>query len=126
MIWNNHQFVITDRRLSPLFYFFIIVCQYLKNETAVAKSRMFPFRFYTAFDVLSDLEDFSKKSYEKPKNKNLDQKMIDRIMKTNQEKMKTMNKNAIKKFEQALNDAIAVATKKNIPPLSGNWCIVFY
>ena len=46
--------------------------------------------------------------------------MIDRIMKTNQEKMKTMNKNAIKKFEQALNDAITVATKKNIPPLSGN------
>ena len=81
---------------------------------------MFPFRFYTAFDILSDLEDFSQKSYEKPKNKNLDQKMIDRIMKTNQEKMKTMNKNAIKKFEQALNDAIAVATKKNIPPLSGN------
>ena len=80
---------------------------------------MFPFRFYTAFDVLSDLEEFSKKSYEKPKNKNLDQKMMDRIMKTNQEKMKTMNKNAIKKFEQALNDAIAVATKKNIPPLSG-------
>merc|ERR1712226_1220534 len=45
------------------------VCQYLKNETAVAKSRMFPFRFYTAFDILSDLEDFSQKSYEKPKNK---------------------------------------------------------
>ena len=28
---------------------------------------MFPFRFYTAFDVLSDLENFSQESYKEPK-----------------------------------------------------------
>ena len=43
------------------------VCAYIQNEKAVAKSRMFPFRFYTAFDVLSDLENFSQESYKEPK-----------------------------------------------------------
>ena len=28
---------------------------------------MFPFRFYTAFDVLSDLEKLSQESYKEPK-----------------------------------------------------------
>ena len=43
------------------------VCAYIQNEKAVAKSRMFPFRFYTAFDVLSDLENLSQESYKEPK-----------------------------------------------------------
>ena len=43
------------------------VCAYIQNEKAVAKSRMFPFRFYTAFDVLSDLEKLSQESYKEPK-----------------------------------------------------------
>ncbi len=32
------------------------VCKYISNEKAVAGSRMFPFRFFTAFDVLDDLD----------------------------------------------------------------------
>ena len=44
------------------------VCNYIKNEKAVANSRMFPYRFYTAFDILSELEEFSTKTYESPKN----------------------------------------------------------
>lgn len=35
-----------------------------------------------------------------------------------------MNKSAIKHFEKALNEAVVVATKKNIPPLSGNILIL--
>ena len=94
------------------------VCAYIQNEKAVGKSRMFPFRFYTAFDVLSDLEKFSQGTYKEPK-KNLDistKKMIA----TKQKKQAKMNSKAIKKLESALNNAIQVATQKNIPPLSGN------
>ncbi len=32
------------------------VCKHLSGEKAVQSSRMMPFRFFTAFDVLDDLE----------------------------------------------------------------------
>ena len=43
------------------------VCKYISNPRAVAGSRMFPFRFYTAFDALNDLEEMSKKEIQPPK-----------------------------------------------------------
>ena len=43
------------------------VCKYISNSRAVAGSRMFPFRFYTAFDALNDLEELSKKEVQPPK-----------------------------------------------------------
>ena len=98
------------------------MCAYIQNEKAVAKSRMFPFRFYTAFDVLSDLEKFSQESYKEPK-KNLDiatKKSLQNKMK----KKAQMNVKAIQKFEEALNGAIQIATQKNIPALSGRTLIL--
>ena len=80
---------------------------------------MFPFRFYTAFDVLSDLEKFSQETYKECQQKKLDiatKKMIA----AKQKKKAKMNAKAIEKFESALNNAIKVATQKNIPPLAGN------
>ena len=32
------------------------VCSYISNETAVTRSRMFPFQFFTAYDVLSEVK----------------------------------------------------------------------
>ena len=43
------------------------VCKYVSNPRAVAGSRMFPFRFYTAFDALNDLEEMSKKEVQPPR-----------------------------------------------------------
>ena len=43
------------------------VCKYISNTRAVAGSRMFPFRYYTAFDALNDLEEMSKKEIQPPK-----------------------------------------------------------
>ena len=43
------------------------VCKYLSNPRAVAGSRMFPFRFYTAFDALNDLEEMSQKEVQPPR-----------------------------------------------------------
>ena len=32
------------------------VCSYISNQTAVVRSRMFPFQFFTAYDVLSEVK----------------------------------------------------------------------
>lgn len=40
------------------------VCNYIKNEKAVAGSKMFPYRFFTAFDVLAEVKEFMAKDFE--------------------------------------------------------------
>ena len=45
------------------------VCSYLKNEKAVSNSRLFPYRFFTAFDVLSELREFADKELQEPNKK---------------------------------------------------------
>ena len=83
------------------------VCNNIKNERAVAKSKMFPFRYYTAFDVLSELEEFADKKYEPPKKvKNRNPKLLENMINDKMTKQYNMNRGAIKRFEQALNDAI--------------------
>ena len=37
---------------------------YLTNEKAVVKSRMFPFRFYKAYEVLDELQVFKEKNFQ--------------------------------------------------------------
>lgn len=56
------------------------VCSYIKNERAVVGSRMLPYRFFTAFDILSDLKDFSHKQFQRPKKSAAD-KGINRMVK---------------------------------------------
>ena len=83
------------------------VCNNIKNERAVAKSKMFPFRYYTAFDVLSELEEFADKKYEPPKKvKNRNPKVLENMINDKMAKQYNMNRSGIKRFEQALNDAI--------------------
>ena len=68
---------------------------------------MFPFRYYTAFDVLSELEEFADKKYEPPKKvKNRNPKLLENMINDKMTKQYNMNRGAIKRFEQALNDAI--------------------
>ena len=45
------------------------ICQYLQNEKAVASSRLFPYRFYTAFDILSEVREFKAKGFHMPTDK---------------------------------------------------------
>ena len=113
------------------------VCQMITNEKMVAGSRLFPFRFYTAFDVLDDLENFSAthfkndvknygKKFEKKKFQ-LRQKKKDIKGKQNEKlinKQKTMNDKAIEAFRKALDKAVKIATVKNIPPIKGVTIVV--
>ncbi len=109
------------------------VCSNIRNEKAVANSRMFPHRFYTAFDVLNELRTMCDKKWVEPKkapqskkgagadNKYDDTKRLVNKMKRQQE---VMNKGAIEKFEKALEGAVLVATRRNIPPMKGSTLIL--
>lgn len=93
------------------------VCSYIKNEKAVVGSRMFPYRFFTAFDILSDLKEFSQQKFAKSKKSKTELKNIKK-----QSQMCSLQ--VIEKIENALNEAIIIATKKNIPPMKGKTLIL--
>ena len=41
-----------------------LAVNYLTNEKAVVRSRMFPYRFYTAYDILDELKNFKEKNFQ--------------------------------------------------------------
>jgi len=106
------------------------VCSYLSNEKAVAGSRMFPFRFYSAFDVLDDLDklyaadmnDDMSATKRRRREKTMEQDDITKA-KAKRAKLRRrqnqMNDKAIQPFRRALEKAVTVATKQNIPPMKG-------
>ena len=104
-----------------------LATQYLTNEKAVGRSRMFPYRFYTAYDVLDELKDFKEKIFQvydkKHKNPTEEElKKVEGLQKKFTElkrKQKTMNEKAIEEFKKALDRAVEIATYQNIPPIKG-------
>ncbi len=103
------------------------VCRYISSEKAVAGSRMFPFRFYTAFDVLDDLEklagaEIGKKPRNRQSLKKMDKEELE-AQKIKEARLKrrqaTMNKAALQPFRKALEKAAAIAAARNVPPLKG-------
>jgi telomerase protein component 1 len=111
------------------------VCNYISNEKAVAGSRMFPFRFYTAFDVLDDLAKLSETNFDseelQKRRKIKEQTMTPADIekeKIKRAKIKRrqgqMNRGALQPLRRALEKAVAVATRQNIPPMKGRTLIV--
>lgn len=115
------------------------VAKYISNEKAVIGSRMFPFQFYTAFDVLRDLDVFKDKTINqsdllktngmktKPKGKGsyseamLKKKIYHKLIK----RKETMNSGSITVFQDALEKAVTIASNNNIPPVKGSTLILF-
>lgn len=130
------------------------VCKYIGNEKAVINSRMFPFRFYTAFDVLDDLLGLSNASlamkYGRQSNiywwslqtrpssfhsaprgrakltkaEKEKQAWHERKLETLKKRQEGMNKEAIGLFKKALDKAIFQATVFNIPPIKGHTLVL--
>ena len=104
-----------------------LAVNYLTNEKAVVKSRMFPYRFYKAYEVLDELQVFKEKNFQvfDRKHTNLtkeERKKVEGLEKKFKElktKQKTMNDKAIDIFKKALDTAVEIATNQNIPPIRG-------
>ena len=105
-----------------------LAVNYLTNEKAVVRSRMFPYRFYTAYDILDELKNFKEKNfqvYDKNYTKNPTKeelKKVEGLRKKFEElklKQKTMNDKSIENFKAALDKAVVIATNQNIPPIKG-------
>ena len=112
-----------------------LAIHYLTNEKAVVKSRMFPYQFYTAYDILDELKNFKEKNFQvydkndsrTPTKEEL--KKVEGLRKKFEElkqKQKTMNDKSIDDFKQALDKAVEIATNQNIPPIKGVTTILLH
>ncbi len=89
----------------------------------VAGSRLFPFRFFTAYDILDDLEKFSSSHFvlkhahkaKRLRKEEMEYKKSNRLL----QKQQKMNAKAIEAFRKALDKAVKIATIRNIPPIKG-------
>ena len=74
-----------------------LAANYLTNEKAVVKSRMFPFRFYKAYEVLDELQVFKEKNFQVFKRI---KKYMDPNNVLNPGKIITTKSSVIKKFQK--------------------------
>ena len=95
------------------------IASYISNETAVTRARMFPFQYFTAFDVLKDLRDLKEGKRERKKTTKPEEKK-ERWMLLKEEKQAEMAKNLntthLDLLKKALDTAVNISARKNVPP----------
>ena len=104
------------------------VASYISNETAVSKSRMFPFQYFTAYDILNEVKEIKEKG-NKPKPKNTSkEKEKEKWMLKKEEKqkqlIKTLNLSHMETLRKSLDKAVNIAARNNIPPMKGRTLIL--
>ena len=96
------------------------VAAYISNETAVSKSRMFPFQYFSAFDVLKDLREMKEGKKERRKPTGAEEKK-EKWMVAKEEKQaalaKGINCSHLDQLKKALDAAVNMAARSNVPPL---------
>ncbi|XP_039262627.2 telomerase protein component 1-like [Styela clava] len=128
----------------------IQVIKILTNERAVTRSRQFPFRFFSAYEVLSELEKEIEKQemYKKhglkyflkgtqkyylnrkfgdQQTKTAEEKQVDFIRKQVHKKYGkefAYNQELINRYRKALDTAVRIATVSNVPPIQGHTVIL--
>ena len=88
----------------------------LNDERAVVNSRQFPFRFFSAYEVLTDLENIADgvipPKY-KPKKGKKAPKPLPKV-----------EHELLKRYRSALDNALKIATSYNVKPISGSTLIL--
>uniref|UniRef100_A0AAR2L1V2 TROVE domain-containing protein n=1 Tax=Pygocentrus nattereri TaxID=42514 RepID=A0AAR2L1V2_PYGNA len=82
----------------------------LTSKNAVIQSRQFPFRFLSAYKVILELNRFGKPSYS---------------VRVSLLKVKKYTPELLERYRQALEKAVQISCRYNVPPLSGRTLIVF-
>ena len=88
----------------------------LNDERAVINSRQFPFRFFSAYEVLVELERISKGEIE-PKSKG-------KKSKKPAKEMPKLDVALLQRYRTALDNALKIATCYNVKPISGSTLIL--
>lgn len=94
----------------------------LTDETSVINSRQFPFRFFSAYEVLSQLE--TAQTTVKPMMKGVLKgsnplKKIRKVKET-----PSVSTDLLKKYRNALDTALKISTKHNVKPIKGNTIVL--
>ena len=87
----------------------------LNDERAVVNSRQFPFRFFSAYEVLVQLEKISKGEVV-PKTKGKGKKPS--------KEMPKIDPALLQRYRSALDNALKIATTYNVKPISGSTLIL--
>ena len=98
------------------------VAGYISNETAVARARMFPFQYFTAYDVLTDLRELKEGKERRKRPGVKDEKPEkERWMVAKEAKQaalaKSLNLSHLSQLKRALDTAVNLAARSNVPPL---------
>ncbi len=93
----------------------------LTDERSVVNSRQFPFRFFSAYEVLNQLETNSKV---KPLMKGVikGSNPLKKIRKVKEIPM--VSPDLLKKYRNALDGALKIATRHNVKPIKGNTIVL--
>lgn len=117
-----------------------VIEQRLTNEHAVASSRQFPFRFFSAYTILEQIEKGVVQSANKSSRKcrelsvedkaQLTPQQLDRVRRAEEraqlaeKKKKELEERrppgeVIAAYKQALDEAVKIAIRRNVPPIRG-------
>ena len=106
------------------------VCKYICNEVAVSRGKMFPFQYFTAYDVLNEIKEIkeNKKDRRIPKKRPDEDKekakwMIEKEKKR-EEMIESINLKHVEAVQKALDKAVNIAARRNIPPLKGTTLVL--
>ena len=105
------------------------VCKYISNEVAVSRGKMFPFQYFTAYDILNEIKDIKEgKNKNKNKNKKDQEKEKEKWMLAKEKKrnviISNVNLKHIEAVKKALDMAVNTSARRNIPPLKGTTLIL--
>ena len=104
------------------------VATYISNETAIIKSRMFPFQYFTAYDILKEVEDMKSGANGARKSGVTKDKEKEKWMLKKEEKqrqmIKSLNLSHVQSLKKALDKAVNISARCNIPPLKGRTLIL--
>ena len=92
----------------------------LTDERAVVNSRQFPFRFFSAYEVLKGLENVSKVRPLSDVQKGFNPMRKIRKVK----EIPEISPDLLKKYENALDSALKIATHHNVKPISGTTVVL--
>ena len=98
------------------------VIRKLNDERAVVNSRQFPFRFFSAYEVLSDLEKIA--NGEQPKAPARPTKKGAKKPKKPPKELPPVDVRLIQRYRTALDNALKIATCYNVKPISGSTLIL--